>query len=204
MRRLGWSGSVGGLLVLVAVLGLGYALIRDRAGETPTGILAGDQMPDFAAPLVRGSLDGDANLAIRDDQGPAGARPACEVRGPEILNGCQLAERGPVVLAFVARVGACMGQLRALERLRRDEPRLQVAAVAIKGDRDELRRDLDRLGVTIPVGWDRDGALSSVYRVVVCPQVTFADRGGTVRDTAYGEEGLAELRRRAARLRGAR
>lgn len=204
MKRLGWSGSVGGLLLLVAFLGLGYALFRDRAGETPTGVPVGDQMPDFAAPLVRGTLDGDANLAIRDDQGSAGPRPACEVRGPQILNGCELAERGPVVLAFVARVGSCMTQLRALERLQRAEPRLQVAAVAIKGNRDDLRRDLDRLRVTIPVGWDRDGALSSVYRVVVCPQVTFADQGGIVRDTAYGEEGLAELRRRSAALEGAR
>ena len=76
--------------------------------------------------------------------------------------------------------------------------------MAIKGDRDDLRRDLDRLRVTIPVGWDRDGALSSVYRVVVCPQVTFADEGGIVRDTAYGEEDLAELRRRAGALRGGR
>ena len=114
MKQLGWSGSVGGLLVLVAVVGLGYALFRDRAGETPTGVPVGDQMPDFAAPLVRGTLDGDANLAIRDNQGSAGPTPACEVRGPEILNGCQLAERGPVVLAFVARVGTCMNQLRAV------------------------------------------------------------------------------------------
>jgi hypothetical protein len=204
MKRFGWSGSVGGLLVLLAVLGLGYAMFRDREGETPTGVPVGDQMPDFAAPLVRGTLDGDANLAVRDDQGAAGARPACEVRGPQILNGCELAERGPVVLAFVAPVGSCMTQLRALERLARAEPRLQVAAVAIKGDRDRLRSDLDRLGVTIPVGWDRDGVLSAVYRVVVCPQVTFADAGGIVRDTAYGDEGVAELRRRAARLQGGR
>lgn len=204
MKRLGWSGSVGGLLVVLAFLGLAYALFRDRAGETPTGVPVGDEMPDFAAPLVRGTLDGDANLTMRDDQGSGGSRPACDVRGPQILNGCQLAERGPVVLAFVARVGTCMTQLRALERLQRAEPRVQVAAVAIKGDRDELRRDLDRLRITIPVGWDRDGALSSVYRVVVCPQVTFADEGGTVRATAYGEEDLAKLRRRAARLRGGR
>jgi hypothetical protein len=204
MKRLGWSGSVGGLLVVLAILGVGYALLRDRAGETPTGVPVGDRMPDFAAPLVRGTLDGDVNLAIGDDQGTAGTRPACEVRGSQILNGCALAERGPVVLAFVARVGSCMTQLRALDRLRRAEPRLQVAAVAIKGDRDDLRRDLDRLRVRIPVGWDRDGALSGVYRVVVCPQVTFADRGGIVRSTAYGEMGFAELRRRAAALEGAR
>jgi hypothetical protein len=189
-------------MLLVAFLGLGYALFVDRAEETPDGIPAGTAMPPFATPLVRAALDGDANVAVNDDQGSAGARPACAVRGPQILNGCQLAERGPVVLAFVARVGSCMDQLRALERLRRASPGLQVAAVAIKGDRDDLRRELDRLRITIPVGWDRDGGLSAVYRVIVCPQTTFADAGGQVRGTAFGETSLAELRRRARALQG--
>lgn len=202
MKRLGWSGSVGGVLVVVAVIGLGYALFRDRAGETPTGVPVGDQMPDFAAPLVRGTLDGDANLAIRDDQGSAGTRPACEVRGPQILNGCQLAERGPVVLTFVADAGRCLDQLQALDRLGREQPSLQVAAVAIKGDREELRAELDRRRIVIPVGWDRDGALSSVYRVLACPQTTFADQGGAVRGAAYETLTLAELRARAAELEG--
>lgn len=200
MKRLGWSGSVAGAMLIVAFLGLGYALFVDRANDTPDSLPVGEPMPPFAAPLVRGDLDGDANIATRADQGGAGARPACEVRGPEILNGCQLAEDGPVVLTFVAPIGACLRQLRALEQLKRAEPSLQVAAVAIKGDRDDLRADLDRLGVTIPVGWDRDGALSAVYRVITCPQTVYADQGGDVREIAYEEQSLDALRRQAATL----
>lgn len=200
MKRLGWSGSVAGAMLVIAFLGLGYALFQDRAEDTPDSLPVGEVMPPFATPLVRSDLDGDANVATREDQGAAGARPACEVRGPDILNGCQLAERGPVVLTFVAQAGRCMDQLRALEQLKRAEPGLQVAAVAIKGDREKLRDELDRRGITIPVGWDRDGALSAVYRVLVCPQTVFADQGGVVRATAYEAESLEELQRRAARL----
>lgn len=200
MTRFGWSGTVGGGLVVLAFLGLAFALFRSKADDPPDAVPNGTRMPPFAAPLVRGALDGDANLS----RGGGGQRSACEVRGPQILNGCQLYARGPVVLAFVARVGDCMTELRRLQQLKRSERALQVAAVAIKGDRDDLQGDLDRLGIdAIPVGWDRDGALSSVYRVIVCPQITFADRGGIVRSTAYGKATLADLRRRAAALKGA-
>lgn len=197
MKRLGWSGSVAGAMLVVAFLGLGYALFQDRASDTPDSLPVGEEMPPFATPLVRSDLDGDANLATREDQGAAGARPACEVRGPDILNGCQLAERGPVVLSYVAQAGNCMDQLRELERLKRAEPELQVAAVAIKGDRDKLRQELDRMRITVPVGWDRDGALSAVYRVITCPQTVFAEQGGVVRSTAYEELTVGELLRRA-------
>lgn len=203
MKRLGWSGSVAGAMLLVAFFGLAYAVFRADGDDAPDRLPVGEPMPPFAAPLVRGDLDGDANIATRDDQGGAGARPACEVRGPQILNGCELAERGTVVLAFVAQAGRCLDQLRALEQLKREEPALQVAAVAIKGDRDELRFELDRRGITIPVGWDRDGALSAVYRVLACPQTTFADEGGAVRGTAYDALSVGELQQRAAGLRGA-
>ncbi|MGK2938277.1 MAG: TlpA family protein disulfide reductase [Solirubrobacteraceae bacterium] len=196
MKRLGWSGSVAGAMLVVAFLGLGYALFQGRADDAPDSLPVGEEMPPFATPLVRSDLEGDANVATREDQGAAGARPACEVRGPAILNGCQLAERGPVVLTFVAQAGSCMDQLRALEQLKRAEPGLQVAAIAIKGDRDKLREELDRRQITIPVGWDRDGALSAVYRVLVCPQTVFADQGGRVSSTAYEELTAGELRRR--------
>ena len=43
----------------------------------------------------------DANVATEAGQGAAGAKPACAVRGPDVLNSCELAEGGPFVLAFV-------------------------------------------------------------------------------------------------------
>lgn len=201
MNRLGWSGSVAGIAIVIAFLGLGYGLFVDRANDAPDTLPVGERLPPFAAPLVRSDLDGDANLATRQEQGAAGTRPACEVRGPDILNICQLGEEGPVVLGFVAPVGGCLNQLPALQQLKRDRPDLQVAAIAIKGNRDELREALDRDGITIPVGWDRDGALSAVYRVLTCPQTVFTDTGTIVRSTRFDAQTLTELTRQAAQLR---
>jgi len=132
-------------------------------------------MHPFAVPLALSDLDGDANVALKRGQGGAGARPACEVRGPRVLNVCQLWERGPVALAFFAiRSGRCVDQLDTLERLRRAYPDIEFAAVAIKGDRDDLRRMIRGHGWRFPVGYDRDGALANLYGVAVCPHITYA------------------------------
>ena len=75
----------------------------------------GLQLPPFAAPLALGPLDGDVNVARKPDQGAAGKRPACTVRGPGILNSCELGERGPFALAFLATRGAqCTRELDVL------------------------------------------------------------------------------------------
>jgi hypothetical protein len=158
-------------------------------------------MAPFAAPLALGPVDGDVNVARRRGQGAAGARPACEVRGPGILNVCALWERGPVVLAFLATRGArCTGELDALERERARHPGVQFAAVAIRGDRGELRALVRRHRWRFPVGWDRDGILANVYGVAVCPQLTFALPGGRVTATTLGELRAAALDRRVAAL----
>jgi hypothetical protein len=124
------------------------------------------------------------------------------VRGPDVLNSCQLAERGPVALAFVAaRSEACDRQVDALDRARADYPDVSFAAVAIRGDRDDLRRTIRRRGWRLPVGWDRDGGVANAYAVAICPTVTFAYRGGRVQGTSLTLVEGAELRRRIERIR---
>lgn len=194
--RFGW---VAGVLVLAAIALLMLHGLRRDSGTMP-GLRAGARMPPFAVPLALSDLDGDANVATRAHQGAAGARPACQVRGPRILNSCELAARGPVVLAFLAtRGGDCSPQLDRLEQLRRRFRRVQVAAVAIRGDRGALRALIRRHGWRFPVGYDRDGALAGLYGVAVCPQITYAYPGGVVRDTVLGEETAPQL---AERFRG--
>jgi peroxiredoxin len=155
-------------------------------------------LPPFAAPLALSDLEGDANVARRADQGSAGKRPACEVRGPDILNSCQLAERGPVVLTFYAgRAGkACRRQLDVVERVRGDFAGVQFAAVAIRGDREDLRKLIRERRWRFPVGYDRDGQVSNLYRVAGCPTTTLAYPGGIVMHTYLGL--LDDRRLRAA------
>lgn len=168
-------GLVGFLLVVLVTLN---TLTTDSELEGG-GLGEGDRLLPFAVPLAAGDLDGDANLATKAGQGQFGERPACEVRGPEILNICEEWERGPVVLAiFPANAGRCRSVLDQFQRVAPRFRDVRFVAVGSRGDRDELRGAWG-----FPVGWDRDGQVLARYGVVDCPQVTFAKQGGVIVDT---------------------
>lgn len=193
-----------GAAAVVLVLVLLVSTIRQGTGRGARGVPVGEVMPPFAVPLATGSLDGDANIAAGAGQGQAGGRPACSVRGPEILNVCALREAGPVVLAFFTiRNRECVAEIDALQAARSKLPGVQIAAIAIRGDRDDLRALVRRHRWTFPVGYDRDGALANAYHVQVCPQLTFARRGGEVMETTFGALTPAELVLKGQRLDGA-
>jgi AhpC/TSA family protein len=190
-----------GWIVGVAFLGwMVYITLNTLSTDSPgsRGVPDDQPLPVFAAPLALSDLDGDANVASRPGQGAAGERPACSVRGPKILNSCQLAERGPVVIAFYAsRAGkACPRQLDTMERVRRAFPGVQFAAVAIRGDRGRLRSTIREQGWRFPVAFDRDGQVANLYRVAGCPTTTLAYPGGIVMHSYLGL--LDERRLRAA------
>jgi hypothetical protein len=169
-----------GLLVgVLAVAAIAYISLNTLRTEGPgsRGVPAGEELPAFAVPLALSDLEGDANVS----------EAACDVRGPRVLNVCELAEQGPVVLAFFAEPAErCDDQVDVLERVRGRFPDVRFAAVAIRGDRDELRRRVRERGWELPVGHDRDGAVANAYAVAICPMITFAARGGEVTGNAFG------------------
>jgi hypothetical protein len=196
-RRYGWFVAVVGV-ALVAYVTVN-TLRSDRVSSQ--GPKVGSKVPPFAAPLALGTLEGDVNVAREPNQGSAGKRPACTVRGPQILNSCQLGERGPFVLAFLATPGKqCTRELDRLARVGARHPRIQVAAVSIRGDRDDLRALVRSHGWRFPVAWDRDGILANLFGVAVCPQLTYALSGGVVQSTSVGELDEAQLDRRFVAL----
>ena len=99
--------------------------------------------------------------------GRARRAKACDVRGPDILNSCELAERGPVVLAFFATrskrcdatrstcstacAGASPTSAFAADRGAR-RPRATCAPLVRKH------------GWRLPVGYDHDGAVTNALR----------------------------------------
>jgi hypothetical protein len=171
-------GVVAFLLIVVAILN-GISTEGPQTG----GPDRGSNMQPFATPLAASDLEGDANVATEDDQGEFGKRAACKVRGPEILNICELYERGPVILAiFPAEGDQCRSVLDQFQRLAPRFPKATFAAVGSRGDRDDLKGPW-----TFPVGWDPDGAIASLYGLVGCPQITFARRGGKVLETSRRE-----------------
>jgi hypothetical protein len=189
------SRRPGSIAVVAAVIILGWIAWNTlhTSGPGGRGPRPGERLPPFAAPIATSSLQGDANVRVR---GSAGHPPACRVRGPRVLNSCQLAERGPVVLGFfIAGAQRCLDEIDALDRLRARFPGVGFAAVAIRGARADVRSDVRARGWKLPVGWDDDGAVANAYGIAVCPTVTLARRGGTVVRTLLGEQDEAALER---------
>jgi hypothetical protein len=193
-----WVVGAGALVLVIVLI---VATLQHGTERGARGIPNGQVMPPFAVPVATSKLDGDANLATHAGEGEAGDKPACSVRGPGVLNGCALREQGPLVLAFFATRGKqCIQELDVMEHVQAQTPGVRFAAIAIRGDRDDVRRLIARHGWTFPVGYDRDGALANAYHVQVCPQLTFARRGGRVVDTTFGALGVAKLTAAARRL----
>jgi hypothetical protein len=205
-RLLVGAGSYSWLLAIVAIAVIGYVTLNTATTKGPgaRGLPAGTALPPFAVPLAQSDVDCDgpqaacdANVATKRGQGEAGARPACEVRGAQVLNLCALMEQGPVVLAFLAtRGGNCEDAYDVLKTVTARHPGVQVALVGIRGELGELRSIASRHGWRFPVGWDRDGILANLYGVAVCPHVTYARWPGLVSSTSLGDVGARELERR--------
>jgi hypothetical protein len=188
------------LVVLVVILAaINFALAK-RDGST--GVRPGQAIPPFALPTAAGSVSGDANVATRPNQGAAGKTPACAVRMAGILNICQLYERGPVVLALFIDEGSCPQVLDAMQALAGEYPGVSFAAVAIKGQRAALRALIARRQLTrVQVGFDRDGVLAGLYKVVSCPQVTFVlPRGAALGAPLLSTPTTAQLHARVSAL----
>ena len=200
----GRTGSTYWLVGVVAFAAIVYVLLGTLRAERgrPAGPAVGTTLPPFAAPLATSRLEGDVNVARRDGQGQAGAgRPApspartCSRRAP-------LARRGPVVLAFfTAGASRCVDELDVLDRVARRHPDVQVAAVALRGDRAVAAAArpappvvASRSPRTATGSWPTSTASS------VCPHLTFADRGGRVRGRCSASQNAHALERRFADL----
>jgi hypothetical protein len=195
-------GARPGLILAVFVVALlGWIALNSAATDTAgsKGLQAGDELPPFAMPLSTSACKGrcDANVATKADQGAAGAKPACAVRGEDILNSCELAEGGPFVLAFVfTPVERCRAQVPLLEAAARRNPDVEFRVVAVRADAAAARG----LRSALPVGYDHDGAVANEYAVVVCPTITFVRAGGTVAGSTVGPLGEQAIEGWVARI----
>jgi hypothetical protein len=193
-------GRYMGVLAVVALVGIVAIALFGSSGDVK-GIAPGVRIPPFAAPLALGSLRGDVNVATRPKQGQAGDRPACSVRGAQVLNVCQLYEQGPLVLALFVDAGSCAGVLREMQALIPEFRQVRFAAVAIKGETGGVRSLVRSEGLTFPIGLDRDGILVELYKLATCPQISFVYPGGVVQSPALlSTPSRALLRTRVAAL----
>lgn len=191
-RRPSQTGWIAGVAIVALLAYITFnTLHSDPVGSR--GVADGQPLPPFAVPLVTGTVQGDANVAVKARNG---VPKACDVHLPQTINSCDLARDKPLVLAFLAsRSAKCIDEIDALDALRPRHPDVRFAAVAIRGSRHDLRGLVRSHHWGLPVGYDRDGAVSNAYGIAVCPTIAFASRGGRVQHTLLGEATSAQLQR---------
>jgi hypothetical protein len=192
------------VVAIVLLMGIGVLAITTTLPNTGKGVQGpteGSRLPAFAAPLAGGDLTGDANICQRRPCGRgAGPVPACEVRGRDVVNLCELRRR-PLVLTFVVTRGAdCEPQVDRVERMMGAFRRVRFAVVMSGNSRAEAAQIARRRGWRQPVAVDADGAVVNLYGVGVCPVTVFAAAGGKVVETALGNLTESQLRSKTGRL----
>jgi thiol-disulfide isomerase/thioredoxin len=181
-------------IAVIAVAGINTISTED---EGVLGASDDENAPleQFAVPDARSGVSGDANIAQDDCDAaripcPEESRrtPACRVEAPGAIRVCDLFDR-PLVLSFwFTRGGDCEDQEDVFERAyRRYSDRVNFLAIDVRDSDEEVRKLIDERGWTHPIGLDRDGALSNLYRVGGCPTFVYAYPGGIQQSTSIGE-----------------
>ena len=198
-----------GLLFAVIVV---IALVEGSGGGN--GTLGLDRqprhwpLPEFAVPRADGELEGDANVAQDDCETsqlpcPADARrtPACEVDERGAIRVCDLFGRPSVISFWFTKGDGCVDQQDVVSEVyRRYRGRVDFLSLDVRDERDSVRDLIRERGWRMPVGFDRDGAVASLYRVGGCPTFAYVYPGGTLQSASIGELSPAELASRVERL----
>lgn len=207
------STAIYSLLVGLVFIGVvAVASINTLRTEDSGVIGAHDEgdlpLAQFAVPSARSELDGDANIAQDDCESsqipcPESDRrtPACEVDEEEAIRVCDEFDRPLVISFWFTRGGDCESEQDSFETVyRRFSDQANFLAIDVRDDRGTVQRLIRERGWTHPIGLDRDGALSNLYRVGGCPTFLYAFPGGILHATSLGELDTAELEQKVKNL----
>jgi hypothetical protein len=201
-----------GLIFLAIIVVATVTTLRDGGGGETLGLdrlPARWPLPEFAVPAGAGQLEGDANVAQDDCETSAipcpeesQRTPACRVDLAESIRVCDFFDRPLVVSFWFSRGGNdCVAQQDLVERVfRRYRGRVGFLSLDIRDDRDTLRETIRRRGWTMPVGYDRDGAVAGLYGIGLCPTFAYVFPGGTLQSASVGELSAPQLSERVDRL----
>ena len=206
-----YSLTVGLIFLAVIVV----AAIQTFGGGGGGGTLGLDRqpprwpLPEFAVPAAAGPLEGDANVAQDDCESsalpcPQDARrtPACRVALEGAIRLCDLFDR-PLVISFWFTKGGgdCADQQDVVDTVyQRYRGRVNFLSLNVRDDRDVVRELVQTRGWELPVGYDRDGAVASLYRVGGCPTFAYAYPGGTLESASISVLTAPQLTSRVERL----
>lgn len=200
-----------GLLFLVLVAIVTLHTLSGGGGEATLGLdrqPARWPLPEFAVPAAAGRLEGDANVAQDDCEAaavpcPADAQrtPACRISTPGAIRVCDLFDRPLVISFWFTKGGDCADQQDVVDAVyERYRGKVNFLSLDVRDDRDTVRGLISQHGWKLPVGYDRDGAVASLYRVGGCPTFAYAYPGGTLQSASIGDLTTAQLSARVRRL----
>jgi len=200
-----------GLLFAIVIL---VATIQTLGGGGGEGTLGLDQqeprwpLPEFAVPAAVGQLEGDANLAQDDCESaavpcPEGARrtPACGIETAGAIRVCDLFDRPLVISFWFTKGGDCAEQQDIVDAVyARYRDRVNFLSLDVRDDRDTVRDLVREHRWKLPVGYDRDGAVASLYKVGGCPTFAYVYPGGTLESAGIGDLTAGQLEARVRSL----
>jgi cytochrome c biogenesis protein CcmG/thiol:disulfide interchange protein DsbE len=165
-------------------------------------------LPEFAVPAAAGELEGDANVAQDGCESAAvpcpedAVRPpACRIPAAEAIRVCDLFGRPLVISFWFTKGGDCADQQDVVDAVYgRYRGRVNFLSLDVRDDRDAVRDLIREHGWEMPVGYDRDGAVASLYKVGGCPTFAYAYPGGTLESASIGDLTAAQLSGRVDRL----
>ena len=134
---------------------------------------------------------------------PAGTRrhPACRISTAGAIRVCDLFGRPLVISFWFTKGGDCADQQDAVDAVyRRYRGRVNFLSLDVRDDRDTVRELIREHGWEMPVGYDRDGAVASLYRVGGCPTFAYVYPGGTLQSAGIGDLTAPQLGGRVRRL----
>lgn len=182
-----YMAVVGLIFVVVVIFALVNTLRTTDSGTVGIGDVGiGDKAAPFAVPLAESDLDGDANID------PA---QACSVEGDDVLRICDYFDR-PLVMSFwfTKQASGCIDEQDNFERVANEYGnRVGFVSINVRDDRDRVRELINEHGWKVPVGYDRDGAVSNIYRVGGCPTYLFFRRGGVLEAAEIGAAASEQL-----------
>lgn len=200
-----------GLLFLILI---GIATLHTLSGSGSEDTLGLERqpvrwaLPEFAVPVAAGKLEGDANIAQDDCETsslpcPAGDRrtPACRIAVAGAIRVCDLFGRPLVISFWFAEGGDCVAQQDVVSAVfERYRGRVNFLSLDVRDDRETVRDLVREHGWKMPVGYDRDGAVASLYRIGGCPTFAYVYPGGTLEGAGIGDLTASQLSRRVRGL----
>jgi hypothetical protein len=200
-----------GLLFAAVILVATISTLGGSGGEGTLGLdrqLSRWPLPEFAVPAAAGRLEGDANVAQDDCESaavpcPRDARrtPACRIDSAGAIRVCDLFDRPLVISFWFARGTDCAQQQDVVDSVYgRYRERVNFLSLDVRDDRDSVRELVRQHGWEMPVGYDRDGAVASLYKVGGCPTFAYVYPGGTLESASIGDLSAGQLEARVEDL----